>query len=112
MRKEKNTGNAEKQIPVLKVIDVSTDQHQLELEIDRQVKGLRALIKKLRPVERQRYFDGLLSHMLSQPVSYPETPTHVNDSYDYCNLSVNELALIKELSVKVHELYRVTGDNE
>lgn len=112
MRKEKNTGNAEKHIPVLKVIDVSSDQHQLEMEIDRQVKSLRALIKKLQPTERQQYFDGLLSHMLSQPVNYPEPATHVNDSYDYCNLSVNELALIRELSVKVHELYRITDDKE
>ena len=112
MRKEKNTGNTEKQTSIIKVIDVSSDQHQLEIEIDRQVKSLRALIRKLQPIERQRYFDGLLSHMLSQPVTYPEVSSHVNDSYDYCNLSVNELALIKELSVKVHELYHLTGDKE
>jgi hypothetical protein len=112
MRKEKNTGNTEKHIPVVKIVDVSADQHQLEIEIDRQVKSLRALIKKLRPTDRQRYFDGLLSHMLSQPIDTPDQSGYVNDSYDYCNLSVNELALIKELSVKVHELYHLTGDSD
>ena len=110
MRKEKNTGNTEKQSSVIKIIDVSADQHQLEIEIDRQVKTLRALIRKLQPIERQRYFDGLLSHMLSQPVDYHGQSSHINDSYDYCNLSVNELELIRELSVKVHELYHLTGD--
>jgi hypothetical protein len=109
MRKEKNTGNTERQESIIKIVDVSTDQHQLEIEIDRQVKTLRALIRKLQPIERQRYFDGLLSHMLSQPVQYPEFSSHINDSYDYCNLSVDELSLIKELSVKVHELYQLAG---
>ena len=110
MRKEKNTGNTEKQLSTIKIVDVSTDQHQIEIEIDRQVKTLRALIRKLQPIERQRYFDGLLSHMLSQPIDFGDYGGHVNDSYDYCNLSVNELSLIKELSVKVHELYHITGD--
>jgi len=112
MRKEKNTGNTERQVPTIKVVDVSTDQHQLEMEVDRQIKTLRALIKKLQPIERQRYFDGLLSYMLSQPIDFTDYGGHVNDSYDYCNLSVNELSLIKELSVKVHELYHMTGDSD
>jgi hypothetical protein len=94
----------------VKVVDVSTDQHQLEIEIERQVRSLRALIRKLQPFERQRYFDGLLSHMLAQPIEFHDYDGHVNDSYDYCNLSVSELSLIKELSVKVHELYHLTGD--
>jgi hypothetical protein len=82
------------------------------MEVDRQIKTLRALIKKLQPIERQRYFDGLLSYMLSQPIDFTDYGGHVNDSYDYCNLSVNELSLIKELSVKVHELYHLTGDSD
>jgi hypothetical protein len=111
MRKEKNTTHFnENQLPNMTVID-STTQSQLEFEIERHVNSIRALIQKLHPIERQRYYDGLLSHILAQPINYPDQMTHVNDSYDYCNLSVDELSLIKELSVKMHELYRVSeGD--
>ena len=111
MRKEKHTEfQSENQTPIMKVIDVSANQSHLEYEIDRQVKSLRSLIKQLHPKDRQMYFNGLLSHILSQPVDTLETNAHVNDSYDYCNLSVEEVSLIKELSIKIHELYRVTED--
>ncbi len=109
MSKEKNTAHAhEFQASSMKVVDVSQDQAHLEFEIDRHVKSIRVLIQKLRPVERRKYFDGLLSHILSQPVEYPATKASTNNSFDYCNLSVNELSLIRELSLKIHDLYRVS----
>ena len=111
MRKEKNNSTHVKQPSVMKVVEVSSDQSRLEYEIDLQVKSLRALIRKLRPLDRQKYYDGLLSHLLSQPVDYPPVKGEKNQSFDYCNLSFNELSLIKELSVKVHELYRISEDN-
>lgn len=112
MHKENTTNNfRERQSPALKVVDLSQDQSQIEFEIERQVKSIRALIQRLKPIERQKYFDGLLSHILSQPVNYHESDTYVNDSYDYCNLSVDELSLIRELSVKIHELYWVSDQN-
>jgi hypothetical protein len=106
MRKLKNTTEAhEDPRPSMKVVEASNEQAQIEFEIDRQVKSIRALIRKLRPVERQRYYDGLLSHILSQPVEYPPRNSTPKESYDYANLSYNELSLIKELSLKINELY-------
>ena len=110
MRKEKNTSNSgEKPTPVMKVVETAHDSSRLEFEIDRHVRCIRALIKKMRPVERQRYYDGLLSHLLCQPVEYPfpkaEKKQH---NTDYSNLTTHELSLIKELSVKIEELYRHT----
>jgi hypothetical protein len=106
MRKQKNTSDTnDEHHPSYKVIDSSVEQSQLEFEIDRQVKSIRALIRKLKPTERQRYYDGLLSHILSQPVDYPPKISNSNDSFDYANLSFNELSLIKELSMKINELY-------
>jgi hypothetical protein len=95
----------------MKVVDASTDQSKLEFEIELHVKSIRTLIQRLQPLERQRYYDGLLSHLLSQPISYPESSSVKNDNYDYCNLSYEDLSLIKELSIKMHELYRIS-DNE
>ena len=108
MRKEKNTTNLnEKQAPVMKVIEPTVDRSHLEFEIERHVKSIRALIQKLRPLERQRYYDGLLSHLLSQPVNYPCGKMEVRkNSGDYSNLSATELTLVRELSLKIEELYR------
>jgi hypothetical protein len=108
MRKEKNTSNSsEKHMPVLKVVETTQDSSRLEFEIDRHVKCIRALIQRLRPVERQRYYDGLLSHLLSQPVDYPFPKVDKKQhNTDYSNLTTHELSLIRELSVKIEELYR------
>ena len=108
MRKEKNTSSSgEKSMPVLKVVQTAHDSSRLEFEIDRHVRCIRALIQKMRPVERQRYYDGLLSHLLCQPVEYPFTKVDKKQhNTDYSNLTTHELALIRELSVKMEELYR------
>lgn len=95
----------------MKVIETNTDQSKLEFEIELHVKSIRALIKKLRPMDRQRYYDGLLSHILSQPVEYPKVKNSGDNSFDYCNLTVKELSLIRELSTKIHELYIMTDDD-
>jgi hypothetical protein len=109
MHKEKNTANTNDQhMPSMKVVETSFDQAHIEMEIERHVKSIKSLITKLRPLERQRYFDGLLSHILDQPVEYPGPAKSNSTSFDYCNLSVNDLSLIRELSVKIHELYRIT----
>jgi hypothetical protein len=110
MRKEKNTSNSsEKQTPIMKVIETKHDSARLEIEIDRHVRCIRALIKRLRPLDRQRYYDGLLSHLLSQPVEYPFTKVESkNQDSDYSHLSSHELSLIRELSVKIEELYRLS----
>ena len=116
MRKEKHTpgspnddfGQSEKHTPVMKVVETKNDQSQVVFEIERHVRSIRALIQKLRPLDRQRYYDGLLSHLLAQPINYPITKkdNRQNASTDYSNLTVNELSLIRELSTKIEELYR------
>lgn len=120
MRKEKNTsgskeslGQSEKHTPVLKVVESTNSQAQVVFEIQRHVRSIRALIRKLHPMERQRYFDGLLNHLLSEPVNYPITKADMKKtpSNDFSNLSDSELSLIRELSVKIEELYR-NSENE
>ena len=108
MRKEKNTAQSnEKRASVMKVVEPTEDRSHLEFEIERHVKSIRALIQKLRPLERQRYYDGLLSHLLSQPVNYPFSKMDAKkNSGDYSNLSSTELSLVRELSLKIEELYR------
>ncbi len=110
MRKEKNTTNFKEHVPVLKIVNAGSNDSHLELEIERHVKSIRTLIRRLQPMERQRYYDGLLSHILSQPVDYPRKNLDPDAHYDYCNLSYSELSLIKELSVKIHELYRISEE--
>ena len=113
MRKEKNNANSsEKQDPFMKVVEPTVDLSHVEFEIERHVKSIRALIQKLRPMERQRYYDGLLSHLLSQPVNYPFSKTVTkNCPSNYSNLSATELTLVRDLSLKIEELYR-HSDNE
>ena len=108
MRKEKNNANSsEKQDPFMKVVEPTVDLSHVEFEIERHVKSIRALIRKLRPMERQKYYDGLLSHLLSQPVNYPFGKMETkNNPGDYSNLSNTELTLVRELSLKIEELYR------
>ena len=111
MRKEKhNINSSEKQTHSMKVIETNYDRTHLEFEIHRHVKSIRALIHRLRPLERQRYYDGLLSHLLLQPLEYPfAKPEGQKTYYDFSNLTVRELELVKELSVKMEELYRQSG---
>ena len=91
-----------------------TNHVHIEVEIESHVKSIRSLIQKLNPVDRQRYFDGLLNHILSKEIEYPQPKspvkalTKVND--DFSKLSVNDLDLIRELSVKLQDLYVRTGD--
>jgi hypothetical protein len=112
MRKEKTSPQIiDSQSPFMKVVESSTNQSKLEFEIELHVKSIRALIKKLRPSDRQRYYDGLLSHILSQPIEYPKVKNSGDNSFDYCNLTMKELSLVKELSTKIHELYVMSDDN-
>jgi len=108
MRKEQNTTSTHEGQQNLRIVEVTSDQSHVEFEIERHVKSIRKLIQKLRPYDRQRYYDGLLSHLLSQPVNYHGNEKQKDEEYDYCNLSINDLSLIRELSVKIHELYRIS----
>ena len=91
----------------LKVVVVENNHVRIEHEIERHIKKIRTLINKLRPAERQKYFNGLLSHLINEPVETPVRSTKkINPDKDYSALSYEELMLIEELSIKMEQLYR------
>jgi hypothetical protein len=110
MQRGKNRTIVKEETTALKVVVVENDQARIEREIERNIERIRSLISKLRPSERQKYFDGLLSHLLSEPLELPvmkvSTKNKLNAQNDYSKLSVEELKLIEELSIKMEQLYR------
>src|ERR1043165_3489508 len=46
-----------------------------EREIDQHVKSIRALISKLHPAEKQKYFNGLLSFIVNEQIELTEKST-------------------------------------
>ncbi len=97
----------------LRIVETNTDRVQVEFEIDRHIKSIRALINKLHPIERQKYFDGFLNHLLSKPVIFHSVKSDSpSNEYDLSVLNTDELNLIRELSIKMDEMYRIQGDVE
>jgi hypothetical protein len=74
-----------------------------EREIDQHIKSIRALISKLRPAEKQKYFNGLLAFIVHEQIEWTET--HTKTETDYSKLSAKDLTLLEELSTKMQELY-------
>ncbi len=98
---------------VMKVITIEQDRKQIETEIDRHVKSIQSLIQRLGPPERQKYYNGLLSHLLAEEVNYPIVKRQTGNSTisrDYSRLSEHELQLIRELSSQINQLYNHLGD--
>ena len=116
MRKEINKLNTTttKDFPKLRVVENQANHVHIEVEIESHVKSIRSLIKKLNPVERQRYFNGLLDHILSKEIEYPQAKQQKNQmakvNDDFSALSVDDLDLIREMSCKLQDLYVRTGD--
>ena len=110
MRAEHRKQSAKVDSPSLRVVVVDKDQATIESEIERHVKVIRSLIQKLRPTDRQKYFDGLLSHIIDEPsnVSKGWNQTTRWQRSDYSNLTVRELGLLEELSEKMEHMYRMT----
>jgi hypothetical protein len=108
MQRGKSTPGAKTESTSLKIVVVESNQAQIEFEIERNIKKIRTLINKLRPAERQKYFNGLLSHILDEPVEPANHPASkkINSDKDYSALSYEELILIEELSIKMEQLYR------
>ena len=91
----------------LKVVTVETNASHVEREIEKHISKIRALINKLRPAERQKYFNGLLSHIICEPIETAHSTTkNKNTTTDHSALSYEELMLIEELSIKMEQLYR------
>ncbi len=111
MRKGKINNNETQGEPVMKIITIAHDRKQIETEIDRHVKSIQSLIQRLGPPERQKYYNGLLSHLLAEDVNYPARPegkmkaSKSSPEHDYSRLSDNELQLIRELSAQINNLY-------
>jgi hypothetical protein len=115
MRKEiKLNTTTQRDFPQLKVVESKANHVQVEIEIENHVKSIRALIMKLNPVDRQRYFNGLLDHILTKDIQYPNRKEAkkqiVNSNDDFSNLSTDDLDLIRELSCKLQDLYIRGGD--
>ncbi len=112
MRKGK-INNEETHKAILKVITIPQDRKQIETEIDRHVKSIQSLIQRLGPPERQKYYNGLLSHLLAEEVTYPmerKSASVTSRERDYSRLSEHELGLIRELSAQINHLYNNIGD--
>lgn len=98
----------------MKVItDIQSKAH-IEQEIDRHVKSIQKLIARLGLPERQKYYDGLLSHILHEEIKYEPVSSLAPDrrNNDYSRLSATELKLIRELSVQMERMYRTVGDTD
>ena len=102
--------------PEMKVVSLQNNHAQIEIEIDRHVKSIQCLIRRLTPADRQKYYNGLLSHLLSEPVQFPlqaHTAKQKVQEHEYSNLSENDLQLNRELSQNMEKLYRINNfDNE
>jgi hypothetical protein len=107
MQRGKSNPGVKTESTNLKVVTVETNPAQIELEIEKHIRKIRTLINKLRPAERQKYFNGLLSHILDEPVETTHSQTRrINSDTDHSALSHEELMLIEELSIKMEQLYR------
>ena len=79
----------------------------IERDIDGYVKSIRALIGKLTPTERQKYYNGLLAFILNEQIemSMEGNQKKIEES-DFTKLTVRELNLLEELSLRMQQLYR------
>ena len=111
MRAQTNQSHATHQ-GHMRVVVIDKDQATIEAEIERHVKVIRSLIQRLTPSDRQKYFDGLLAHILDEPAGKEwSRPSNAWKGQDYGNLTIRELSLLEELSEKMEEMYRIM-DNE
>lgn len=108
MERSKNRVTVKTDTTSLKVVVVNNDQKLIEQEIENHIKKIKSLILKLRPAERQKYFQGLLSHIVSEPFDYSSTSSHKKLNFDIqpTRLSADEMKLLEELSMKMEQLYR------
>jgi hypothetical protein len=89
-----------------RVIPLYYESAHIEREIEDHVQSIKSLINKLRPTDRQHYFSGLLTHILTTNINYPTGPIDISsEDLDYGTLSDQELTLLKELSSNIHRLY-------
>ena len=100
----------------LEIVDRTHNRPQVEMDIENHIRHIRNLISKLHPQDRQKYFNGFLTHLLHHRSDYPVTMKAVkegaDDQTDLSALSGEELSMIRELSFKLEEIYRISGDTE
>jgi hypothetical protein len=95
------------------LVVVENKSTNIEREVDQNVKTIRALIKKLSPVERQKYYNGLLAFIVNEQIELTdEAQTKSIEKKDLSTLSVKELGLLEEMSAKMQQLYDLVGDTE
>jgi hypothetical protein len=95
------------------MIVVENKSTNIEREVDQYVKGIRALIKKLSPAERQKYYNGMLAFIVNEQIELTEeSQTKAIEKKDFSKLSLKELGLLEEMSAKMQQLYNLVGDIE
>ena len=88
----------------------ATGPKSIEREIDSYVKSIRVLIAKLTPTERQKYYNGLLAFILNEQIEMSSDGNSKKiDESDFTRLTVKELNLLEELSMRMQQLYRTMG---
>ena len=88
----------------------STGAKNIEREIDGYVKGIRALIARLTPTERQKYYNGLLAFILNEQVEMSSEGNRKKiEESDFTKLTERELGLLQELSMRMQQLYHTMG---
>jgi|GEM_PF-5648797 len=103
----KNSSSAD-QSPLSVVRTAGTKN--IEREIDGYVKSIRVLIGKLTPTERQKYYNGLLAFILNEQIEMSSDGNKKKiDESDFTKLTVRELNLLEELSLRMQQLYRTMG---
>jgi hypothetical protein len=88
-----------------RIIPIHRPQTSSDIEFEQQLSSLRSMISKLRPESRQQYFDAFLDYLLSIEVEYPKSSSGTSSRKRAANLSLEERALIKELSETVQQLH-------
>ena len=105
----KNTSTSDQSL--LSIVH-STGTKNIEREVDNYVKSIRALIAKLTPTERQKYYNGLLAFILNEQVEMSsEGNVKKIEESDFTRLTERELGLLEELSLRMQQLYRTMGQD-
>ncbi len=104
----KNTSSDQSPLSIIH----TTGTRNVEREVDNYVKSIRALIAKLTPTERQKYYNGLLAFILNEQVEMSSEGNQKKiEQSDFTRLSERELGLLEELSMRMQQLYRTMGQD-
>lgn len=96
-----------------RIIPIYNEAASVEREIEQHLSSIRSLISRLRPSDRQNYFQALLNDIMKMEVTYPLSldATSTPDA-DIRSLTEEDLRLVQELSSVLHRIYLSSGDSD